>query len=29
MKNRYMVAVSGVNGWPPKKLPDYGALGRI
>jgi hypothetical protein len=29
MKNRYMVAVSGVNGWPPQTLPDYGALGRI
>lgn len=29
MKNRYMVAVSGVNGWPPKKLASYGALGRI
>lgn len=29
IKNRYMVAVSGVNGWPPKKLRSYGALGRI
>jgi hypothetical protein len=29
MKKRYMVAVSGVNGWPPNVLPDYGALGRI
>jgi hypothetical protein len=29
LKNRYMVAVSGVNGWPPKKLRSYGALGRI
>jgi hypothetical protein len=29
IKNRYMVAVSGVNGWPPKKLRSYGARGRI
>jgi hypothetical protein len=29
IKNRYMVAVSGVNGWPPKKLKSYGALGNI
>lgn len=29
LKNRYMVAVSGVNGWPPKKLKSYGALGNI
>jgi hypothetical protein len=29
IKNRYMVAVSGVNGWPPKKLKNYGALGNI
>lgn len=29
IKNRYMVAISGVNGWPPKKLRSYGALGRI
>lgn len=29
IKNRYMIAVSGVNGWPPKKLPDYGSIGRI
>lgn len=29
LKNRYMVAISGVNGWPPKKLASYGARGRI
>lgn len=29
IKNRYMVAISGVNGWPPKKLRSFGALGRI
>lgn len=29
LKNRYMVAISGVNGWPPKKLRSYGARGRI
>jgi hypothetical protein len=29
IKNRYMVAISGVNGWPPKKLKSYGALGNI
>ncbi len=29
IKNRYMVAVSGVNGWPPKKLKNYGAFGNI
>lgn len=29
MKNRYMIAFSGVNGWPPNKLKDYGALGNI
>lgn len=28
-KRRYMVAVSGVNGWPRKKLTSYGALGNI
>lgn len=27
--NREMIAVSGVPGWPPKKLKDYGSLGRI
>lgn len=29
LKRRYMLAVSGVNGWPPKKLKNYGALGNI
>jgi hypothetical protein len=29
IKNRYMAAVSGVNGWPPKKLKSYGARGNI
>ena len=29
VKNRYMVAFSGVNGWPPKKLKNYGAKGNI
>lgn len=29
IKNRYMIAISGVNGWPPKKLKSYGALGNI
>lgn len=29
LKNRYMVAMSGVNGWPPKKLTDLGSLGKI
>jgi hypothetical protein len=29
IKNRYMVAMSGVNGWPPKKLAHYGSIGRI
>jgi hypothetical protein len=29
IKNRYMVAISGVNGWPPKTLKSYGALGNI
>jgi hypothetical protein len=29
IKNRYMIAVSGVNGWPPKKLKNYGAQGNI
>jgi hypothetical protein len=29
IKNRYMVAISGVNGWPPKKLASYGARGHI
>lgn len=29
MKNRHMIAFSGVNGWPPKKLKSYGARGNI
>jgi hypothetical protein len=29
LKNRYATAVSGVNGWPPKKLKSMGALGKI
>lgn len=29
IKNREMIALSGVNGWPPKKLKSYGALGNI
>ncbi|WP_353208347.1 hypothetical protein [Sphingorhabdus sp.] len=29
IKNRYMIAMSGVNGWPPKKLKNYGAQGNI
>lgn len=29
IKNREMIAVSGVPGWPPKKLKDYGSIGRI
>jgi hypothetical protein len=29
LKNRYMIAISGVNGWPPKQLKNFGALGRI
>lgn len=29
MKNRSMIAFSGVNGWPPKKLKSYGARGKI
>jgi hypothetical protein len=29
IKNRSMIAFSGVNGWPPKKLKSYGALGNI
>lgn len=24
-KNRYFVAMSGAEGWPPQKLPDWGA----
>jgi hypothetical protein len=29
IKNRDMIAFSGVNGWPRKKLKSYGALGNI
>jgi hypothetical protein len=29
IKNRSMIAFSGVNGWPPKKLKSFGALGNI
>lgn len=29
IKNRSMIAFSGVNGWPRKKLTSYGALGNI
>jgi len=29
LKNRDMIALSGVNGWPPKKLKSYGARGNI
>lgn len=29
LKNRYAVAVSGVNGWPPKKLKSLGATGNV
>lgn len=29
IKNRYMIAFSGVNGWPPKKLKGYGAKTKI
>jgi len=29
ISNRYMIAISGVNGWPPKKLKNYGAKGNI
>lgn len=29
IKNREMIALSGVPGWPPKKLKDYGSIGRI
>lgn len=29
IKNRYMIAISGVNGWPPKKLKHYGSIGHI
>lgn len=29
MRNRTAIAFSGVNGWPPKRLRSYGALGNI
>jgi hypothetical protein len=29
MENRSMIAFSGVNGWPPKKLKSFGARGNI
>lgn len=29
IRNRSMIAFSGVNGWPPKKLKSFGALGNI
>jgi len=29
IKRRKMIAVSGVPGWPPKKLKDYGSIGRV
>jgi len=29
IKSRHSIAFSGVNGWPPKKLKSYGALGNI
>jgi hypothetical protein len=29
IKNRDMIALSGANGWPPKKLKSYGARGNI
>lgn len=29
IKRRQMIAVSGVPGWPPRKLPHYGSIGRI
>lgn len=29
IKNREMIAFSSVMGWPPKKLKNFGALGRI
>lgn len=29
IKGRSMYAFSGVNGWPPKKLKNYGAKGNI
>lgn len=29
LKNREMIAFSGVSGWPPRKLKSYGARGNI
>lgn len=29
IKNRYMVAFSGANGWPPKKLAHLGSIGNV
>lgn len=29
IKDREMIAFSGVSGWPPRKLKSYGALGNI
>ncbi len=29
LRRRSMIAFSGVSGWPPKKLKNYGALGKI
>lgn len=29
LSRRSMIAFSGVNGWPPKKLKNYGAIGKI
>lgn len=29
LRNRSAIAFSGVNGWPPKQLKSYGALGNI
>jgi len=29
IRRRYMIAKSGVNGWPPRKLKNYGAKGNI
>lgn len=29
LKRRSMIAFSGVNGWPPNKLKDWGVLGKI
>lgn len=29
IKSRHTIVFSGVNGWPPKQLKSYGALGNI